>query len=120
MTEKELSENIKKFVGRRIQEFRLHKGLSQEKLAELIGKDSANAISYFESGSRKVSIDDLIIIAKALDANVEDFLPNSAKKAEESNNLVLKLRSDYKKLDKETEKSILGFAEMAKKKFGRK
>lgn len=110
---------INRFIGRKIAEFRLQKGMSQSQLAEAIYKDSANAISYFESGLRKVSIDDLIKIAKVLDKAVEDFLPRTANEQIEPKDFAIKLRANYDKLDKETEKSIMDFTELAKKKFGK-
>lgn len=111
---------INRFIGRKVAEFRLKKGMSQFQLAEAIGKDSANAISYFESGARKVSIDDLIKIAKVLDRTIEDFLPEAATKQVEAKDFAIKLRSSYDKLDRKTEKSIMDFSELAKKKFGNK
>ena len=114
-----LDQQINRFIGRRIAEHRLQKGLSQAQLALAIGKDSPTAISYFESGSRKVSIDDLIKIAKVFDKTLNDFLPQTANEKTGSKEFAIKLRSNYNKLDKETEKSILGFAELAKKKFGK-
>lgn len=119
MAKEDIDQQINSFVGRRVLEFRLQKGLSQIQLAELIGKDSATAISYFESGSRKVSIDDLIKIAKVLDKTIEDFLPKAATEQIEPKEFAIKLRANYDKLDKETEKSILSFTELAKKKFGK-
>ncbi|HAZ10788.1 MAG TPA: hypothetical protein DCY56_06765 [Candidatus Omnitrophica bacterium] len=114
-----IDQQINSFIGRKVLEFRLQKGLSQVQLAELIGKDSATAISYFESGARKVSIDDLIKIAKVLNKTVEDFLPKAATAQIEPKEFAIKLRANYDKLDKETEKSILDFTELAKKKFGK-
>jgi len=115
----QINQQINRFIGRRVSEFRLQKGLSQAQLAELIGKDSATAISYFESGLRKVSIDDLIKIAKVLDRAVEDFLPQAANEQIEPKDFAIKLRANYDKLDKETEKSIIDFTKLAKKKFGK-
>ena len=114
-----IDSQINRFIGRKIAEFRLQKGMSQSQLAESIGKDSANAISYFESGARKVSIDDLIKIAKVLGKTIEDFLPKAATEQIASKDFAIKLRSNYNKLDKETEKSIIDFTELAKKKFGK-
>lgn len=114
-----LDQQINRFIGRRVAEYRLQKGLSQAQLASAIGKDSPTAISYFESGSRKVSIDDLIKIAKVLDKTLNDFLPQTATEKNDVKNFAIKLRSNYDKLDKETEKSILDFAQLAKKKFGK-
>lgn len=117
MENEQINQRINRFIGRRVSEFRLQKGLSQTQLAELIGKDSATAISYFESGLRKVSIDDLIKIAKVLDKKVEDFLPMSANEQIDPEDFAIKLRANYDKLDEETEKSIIDFTELAKKKF---
>jgi transcriptional regulator with XRE-family HTH domain len=114
-----VDQQINCFIGRRITELRLQKGWSQSQLAEAIGKDSATAISYFESGARKVSIDDLIKIAKVFDKTIADFLPRTATDQVEPKDFALKLRSNYNSLDKETEKSILDFTELAKKKFGK-
>jgi len=119
MENEQVARQIKHFVGRKIEEFRLAKGFSQVQLAELIGKDSANAISYFEAGLRKVSIDDLIKIAKVLERTVNDFLPKIATEHLEPKEFAIKLRANYDKLDKETEKSILDFTELAKKRFGK-
>lgn len=119
MVNDNLDQQINSYIGRKISEFRLQKGLSQVQLAERIGKDSATAISYFESGLRKVAIDDLIKIAKVLDKNVDDFLPKTATEHIQPKDFAIKLRANYDKLDKETEKSIFDFTELAKKKFGK-
>ena len=113
-----IDSNINSFIGRRITEYRLEKGISQSQLAEEIGKDSANAISYFESGMRKVGIDDLIKIAKILNKKISDFLPGAAEQVH-LKDFAIKLRSNYGELDKETEKSIIDFTELARKKFGK-
>ena len=117
MENEKMSQHINEYIGRRITEYRLKKGLSQDALSHAIGKDSPTPISYFESGQRRVSIEDLIRIAKVLDKNLDDFLPRAATEESESKDFALKLRANYDKLDRETEKSILDFTELAKKKF---
>jgi len=117
MKKEDLSQQIKEFVGRKIAEFRLERGMSQEQLAKLIDKAGSTAISYFESGLRKVSIADLIKIAKVLDKSVDDFLPKTATEQVENKEYALKLRANYNKLDKVTEESIIEFTKFAKNKF---
>jgi len=112
-----IPDQVNEFIGRKIAEFRLQKGISQEDLAKAIGKGSSTAISYFESGLRKVSIEDLFKIAQALDKKVDDFLPKMKDEQIEQKDFALKLRANYKKLDNETQKSILDFTELARKKF---
>ena len=114
-----MSQQINEFIGRRITECRLKKGMSQEELAKAIGKESATAVSYFESGKIRVSIEVLIKIAKVLGKPMDAFLPQAATEYTEKKDYALKLRANYGKLDKETEKSILNFTELAKKKFGK-
>lgn len=61
-------------IGRRIKEAREAAGMSQEELGEKIGDYSASAISYFESGNRKIKIEDLEKISHLLGKPVDYFL----------------------------------------------
>lgn len=58
--------NIKFLLGQRIRELRRAKGLTQERLAELVGIGTAN-ISYIETGKFAPSIENFEKIAQALD-----------------------------------------------------
>lgn len=57
--------SINKIIGNNIKNFRTLEGLSQEKLAERIGK-SAHFISVLERGESGLSVPTLIEICKAL------------------------------------------------------
>lgn len=57
--------NIKILLGKRIRELRKAKGLTQEKLAEFVGINTAN-ISYIETGKYAPSIENFEKIALAL------------------------------------------------------
>ncbi len=57
--------NIKLLLGQRIRELRKSKGLTQERLAELVGIGPAN-ISYIETGKFAPSIENFEKIAQAL------------------------------------------------------
>jgi transcriptional regulator with XRE-family HTH domain len=59
-------------VGRNVQRLRLLRGLSQERLAELVG-NTGKHISLVERGEVNVGLDILSQIARALSADVQDL-----------------------------------------------
>jgi len=63
-----------KFVASKIKESRLKKGLTQQELALAIGKKSSTYIALIETGKRKVGLEDLGEIAKALGRDVNFFI----------------------------------------------
>lgn len=62
-----------RLIGRRVRDFRLDRGLTQEKLAEA-AELSVPYVSHIERGARKASINTLIKIAGALDVTVDALL----------------------------------------------
>lgn len=63
-------------VGRRIRELRQSKRLLQEELARKAGL-SASALSNFEQGRRRISLEWLRKISKVLGVPVSDLIPDS-------------------------------------------
>ncbi len=61
--------NLKKLLGKRVQEFRVKKGLTQEMLAEAVGLAERN-ISKIECGENFVKADTLEKIAAALEVKI--------------------------------------------------
>lgn len=59
-------------IGMRIRQFRQDAGLSQEKLAELVGV-TPQQIQKYEAAKTRISTDKLQIIAAALKIHVADF-----------------------------------------------
>lgn len=59
-------------IGRKIKEFRKHKGLSQERLAELIGL-SFQQVQKYEAGTNRLNTDKLQAIANTLTIPVAAF-----------------------------------------------
>ena len=59
-------------IGKRIAEIRNKRGLTQEKLAEMVNQ-SANHIAKLESARTNPSFDLLVNISKALDIEVKDL-----------------------------------------------
>jgi len=62
-----------KRIGQRIREIRNRENKTQAELAELIGR-SVPYISHIETGTKKVSLTTLILIANALSVTVDSFL----------------------------------------------
>lgn len=63
-------------IGKRIKAARKAKGLSQSELSEMIDK-STGYMSYIETGSKKPSLETLILIANAVDVTVDELLSDS-------------------------------------------
>ncbi len=64
--------SIKKLFGKRIQELRKSRKITQEKLAEMVGIGTPN-ISYFETGKFSPSIETLEKLAKALNVDIYEL-----------------------------------------------
>lgn len=71
-----LQEEMHVEVGRKIRELRQDKGLLQEELARKAGL-SASALSNFEQGRRRISLEWLRKISKVLGVTVSDLIPDS-------------------------------------------
>ena len=59
--------------GKRLKELRIAKGLSQQKLGELLGFCN-QTISFWESGSREPDLDTLVEISHFFDVSFEELL----------------------------------------------
>jgi transcriptional regulator with XRE-family HTH domain len=60
-------------VGRRVRAIRTSAGLSQERLAHAAGVDR-HTIYRTELGTNSISVDNLLLIARALDVHPAQFL----------------------------------------------
>lgn len=65
---------LKKFVGSRIRQFRLNRGLTTEQLAEKLNTTRAT-ITRYENGDRKANQDVLFSLAEIFNVSVDDFFP---------------------------------------------
>jgi len=70
-------------IGKRIRALRHREGLSQSKLAEILGTHFS-AVSQLERGIRGLTIHQAIKLAKALHVSTDEILLNGASKAPES------------------------------------
>src|SRR3989344_1443295 len=98
------------FIGGKIREAREAAGFLQKGLADKIGDESATAISYLESGERKVSVVDLEKIAHLLDRDIRFFIGQEGERL----NVRVALRAETG-LDSKDQNAILHIIEMAKK-----
>ncbi len=59
-------------IGKMIKNLRMNKGISQEKLAEMLGINKASIANY-ETGKRSLTIDKLEELLKCLETTIADF-----------------------------------------------
>lgn len=69
-----------KAIGQRIKITRIKAGLTQEKLSELIDLSNSH-MSNIETGTARVSLTSIVLIANALNVTVDDLLCDSLTKA---------------------------------------
>lgn len=95
-------------IGKIIQRIRKDRKMSQSELAEVLGKQSATYVNLIESGKRKVSLESLMHISKALKVPLNTFLDKDYKSLDSDALLELALISDFdlKSVDK---KLVLDF-----------
>lgn len=62
--------------GKKLKELRIDKGLSQQKLGELLGFCN-QTISFWESGSREPDLDTLVNIAHFFGVSVDELLEDN-------------------------------------------
>lgn len=65
-------QEIDQFVGDKIYSLRLAKGLSRQQLSEVIGV-THQQLQKYEKGVNRISVGRLVLIAKALDKNINYF-----------------------------------------------
>lgn len=73
MPKKDMVENINKYVGKRIQEIRIEKGLKQDYLAKKLDINRPN-ISKYETGETAIPLDILKKISKILNTSTDYLL----------------------------------------------
>lgn len=68
-----MTDNLSKEVGQRIREIRENKGLSVEELGKRIGGKNKSFVSKMERGEKPISLENLGLIASALDVEIEEL-----------------------------------------------
>lgn len=99
---------MSEYFNKNLKYLRVKKGLSQDKLAKMIGKDRSS-IAYWELGKSEPSIDNVIKISDALNIPIYDLTGKDLTKGDfdESSELDELLFSKAKELSDEDKKMIL-------------
>ncbi|MBQ8459026.1 helix-turn-helix transcriptional regulator [bacterium] len=93
--------DIKRILGKRIQDYRKQKNFTQDKLAEIIGIDTIS-LSKIETGRNYPTAENLSKIAKILEVDIyELFVTDGIKSNEE---LLNEIRNDLNKISKDNKK----------------
>lgn len=77
--------SLQRYVGEKIKEFRLKRGMSQEELADLLGT-TKQTVSRYETGERKANQDILFKLSEIFKVSIDDFFPS--KKENEAKEIV--------------------------------
>lgn len=67
--------SLQRYVGEKIKEFRLKRGMSQEELADLLGT-TKQTVSRYETGERKANQDVLFKLSDIFKVSIDDFFPS--------------------------------------------
>ena len=79
-----MEENFK-LLGRRVKFMRMDKGISQTKMAEMLGLSQTN-LSNMESGRTTITTQNLFKMKKILECKMADFFVDFDSEAEETSN----------------------------------
>ena len=107
-------ENKSQFIGVQIKRAREEASISQMDLAKALGFESGTAISLIESGERKITAENLELIAKTLHRDIRYFLGTDIV---ETVDVQVALRA-AKDISNEDKDALRLFIDMAKKKHG--
>jgi len=107
-------------VGKRIRELRLKRGMLQEELARKAGL-SPSALSNFEQGRRRTSLDWLKRISKPLGVSISDLIPDSrTRKPLAETDEERKLLASWRRIgDEDVQDQLLELIEIASGKASR-
>src|SRR5690625_20735 len=78
-----LKMELREFIGKRIKEYRLSHGMSQEQLANKLNI-TKQSVSRYENGDRQANQDMLFLLSNIFNVSIDDFFPESNAKREEN------------------------------------
>ena len=87
-------------IGEKIQQLREEAGLSQEEFARMLGYTSSAVISYYESGQRRIKIEEIIKIANIFEIDYHQLLPKEVDELIPLTDEAKKFRADRKEIKK--------------------
>lgn len=100
---------IDKYIGKRIKQYRMQKGLTQEQLAEQV-ELSRNYISSIERGVSSLSIEKIVDIINTLDCTADDIFTDVINKSYDVK--VSKIAEQLSELTKAEQERVLKVIEV--------
>ena len=115
MTDVNNNSNIAKIIGNNIKQIRTLEGISQEKLAETIGK-SAHFISVLERGESGLSVQTVIDICRALNTDTNSIFAGTIDNISvPADSLLNKSFENFDKKDKDMVSYLINYIMSSKK-----
>lgn len=74
--------DLKRYIGDKIKDFRLNRGMSQEQLAEELNT-TKQTISRYEKGYRQANQDILFQLSDVFNVSIDDFFPEKERTTNE-------------------------------------
>lgn len=96
-------EDLAKYVGTKIKEFRTSRGMTQEELAELMGT-TKQSIGRYENGLRRANQDNIFDLAEIFNRSIDDFFPKMSE-------YKLNITTIYNQLEPPRQRYVYGVAE---------
>lgn len=110
-----MNTDIRKKIGENIKAKREMLGLSQEQLAQSVGKQTATYIAFIEKGERNVTTVDLMAIAKQLGTTVSNLVGEEKSKTATTFIEALRSSGDITKSDREKIEDFFHYIKNKKK-----
>lgn len=104
-----MNNDTKVKIGANIKARREKLGLSQEQLAQSVGKQTATYIAFIEKGERNITTVDLMAIAKQLGTTVASLIGEEKEKKDPSVIDVLRATKELSKTDREKIEDFYNF-----------
>lgn len=109
-----MNNETKQKIGANIRARREKLGLSQEQLAQSVGKQTATYIAFIEKGERNITMVDLMALAKELGTSVASLIGEEKEKKDPSVVDVLRAAKELSKSDREKLEDFYNFIKKKK------
>jgi len=104
-----MNNETKQKIGTNIRARREQLGLSQEQLAQSVGKQTATYIAFIEKGERNITMVDLMSLAKQLSTTVASLIGEDKEKKDPSVVDVLRAAKELSRSDREKLEDFYNF-----------
>ena len=109
-----MNNETKQKIGANIRARREQLGLSQEQLAQSVGKQTATYIAFIEKGERNITMVDLMSLAKQLSTTVASLIGEEKNGKDPSVVEVLRATKELNKTDRQKVEDFFNFIKKQK------